>query len=122
MNELTLHLKLPKTISLNALYAGKHWTFRKKIKDEYKKIVETELGNFDKYHFDSFKITIKYNYNQDIDNVVLVSKFVSDTLVANNWVDDDSPKYYKELKIIYDAEIEKNYCQVIVYGKGVSEM
>lgn len=119
---LTLQLRLPKTISLNSLYAGKHWTYRKRIKDGYKKIVEAELDNFDKCHFDSFKITIKYNYNQDIDNVVLVSKFVSDTLVANNWVDDDSPKYYKGLKIIYDTDVEKNHCQVIVYGEGVSEM
>ena len=47
MNELTLHLKLPKTISLNTLYAGKHWTFRKKKKDEYKKIGEKELDNYD---------------------------------------------------------------------------
>lgn len=121
-NNVTLELKLPKTISLNSLYAGKHWTYRKRIKDEYKKIVEAQLENYDKCRFDSFKIVVKYNYNQDIDNVVLVSKFVSDTLVANDWVIDDNPKFYKSLKIIYDGEIEKNHCKVIIYGEGVSEM
>ena len=118
MNEIIL--KLPNTISLNSLYAGKHWTFRKKTKDEYKKIIEAELSNYDKCFFDTFEITIKYNYNQDIDNVILVSKFLSDTLVANEWVIDDNPKYYKKLKIIYDSEVERNCCEVIIYGKGVS--
>jgi hypothetical protein len=121
-NDTILELKLPKTISLNSLYAGKHWTFRKKTKDEYKKIIEAELDNFDKCRFDTFKIVIKYHYNQDIDNVVLVSKFVSDTLVANDWVNDDNPKHYKGLKIVYDKSVEKNHCQVIIYGEGVSEM
>ena len=85
-------------------------------------MVEAQLENYDHYRFDTFKITVKYHYNQDIDNVVLVSKFVSDTLVANNWVIDDNPKFYKSLKIIYDKEIEKNHCEVIIYGEGVSEM
>ena len=118
-NELTLTLKLPKTISLNSLYAGKHWTFRKKTKDEYKKLVEEELARYDHFTFDTFKVVIKYNYNQDIDNVVLVSKFVSDTLVANKWVIDDNPKYYQSLKIIYDRDVEKNHCEVMIYGEGV---
>ena len=47
VKELTLHLTLPKTVSLNTLYAGKHWTFRKKKKDEYKKIIEKELARYD---------------------------------------------------------------------------
>jgi hypothetical protein len=104
------------------LYAGKHWTFRKKKKDEYKKLVEEQLARYDHITFNSFKIVIKYNYNQDIDNVVLVSKFVSDTLVANEWAIDDNPKYYKSLKIIYDREVEKNYCEVIINGEEVQEM
>ena len=43
MNELTLSLTLPKTISLNSLYAGKHWTFRKKTKEE--ELNKIELKN-----------------------------------------------------------------------------
>lgn len=113
-NTLRLLLKLPKTISLNSLYAGKHWTYRKKIKDEYKKIVETELARYDHHSAKSCTLHIRYNTRADVDNNVLVSKFVADTLVANGWIPDDSPKYYHKLTIVYDPSVEKNYCEVRV--------
>lgn len=114
MNELTLHLTLPKTISLNSLYAGKHWTFRKKTKDEYKKIIEEQLEGYDHHLAESMSIYIRYNTRQDLDNVILVAKFLADTLVANEWIADDSPKYYHKLTIVFDPEVEKNYCEVEV--------
>lgn len=107
-------LKLPKTISLNSLYAGKHWTFRKKTKDEYKKLVEAQLENYDHYSGESMSIHIRYNSRVDVDNNVLVSKFTADTLVANGWIPDDTPKYYHKLTIVFDPEVEKNYCEVEV--------
>ena len=111
---LTLHLKLPKTVSLNTLYAGKHWTFRKKKKDEYKKIIEKELARYDHHIAKGMSIFIRYNARTDVDNNVLVSKFVADTLVANEWIADDSPKYYNKLTIVFDSTVEKNYCEVEV--------
>ncbi len=114
LNELNLNLKLPKTISLNSLYAGKHWTFRKKTKDEYKKIVEAELARYDHHFAESMSIHIRYNTRADVDNLVLVSKFTADTLVANGWIADDSPKYYHRLTITFDESVEKNYCEVEV--------
>jgi len=121
MNELTLHLKLPKTISLNALYAGKHWTFRKKIKDEYKKIVEAELARYDHHIAESMSIHIRYNTRADVDNLVLVSKFTADTLVANGWITDDNPKHYHKLTITFDKSVEKNYCQVEIRLRNAKE-
>jgi hypothetical protein len=118
--DLTLNLKLPKTISLNSLYAGKHWTFRKKKKDEYKKIVEEQLVNYDHHCAESMSIVIRYNTRQDVDNLVLVSKFLADTLVANEWIADDSPKYYHKLTILFDPEVEKNYCEVEIRLKGAT--
>lgn len=120
MNELTLSLTLPKTISLNSLYAGKHWTFRKKTKDEYKKIVEAELARYDHHFAESMSIHIRYNTRADVDNLVLVSKFTADTLVANGWIADDSPKYYYRLTITFDKSVEKNYCEVEVRLKGAT--
>lgn len=114
LKELCLNLKLPKTISLNALYAGKHWTFRKKTKDEYKKIVESELARYDHHLAETCTLVIRYNTRADVDNLVLVSKFTADTLVANGWIPDDSPKYYHKLTIVYDQTVEKNYCEVEV--------
>ena len=120
MNELTLSLTLPKTVSLNTLYAGKHWTFRKKTKDEYKKIVEAELARYDHHFAESMSIHIRYNTRADVDNLVLVSKFTADTLVANGWIADDSPKYYHRLTITFDKSVEKNYCEVEVRLKGAT--
>ncbi len=120
MNELTLSLTLPKTVSLNTLYAGKHWTFRKKTKDEYKKIVEAELAHYDHHFAESMSIHIRYNTRADVDNLVLVSKFTADTLVANGWIADDSPKYYHRLTITFDKSVEKNYCEVEVRLKGAT--
>jgi hypothetical protein len=57
-------------------------------------------------------IHIRYNSRLDVDNNVLVSKFVADTLVANKWILDDSTKYYKSLRIVFDETVEKNYCEV----------
>lgn len=114
LSEQIITLNLPKTISLNSLYAGKHWTFRKKIKDEYKGIVEKELARYDHYWAENFTISIRYNARADVDNFVLVSKFVADTLVSNGWVTDDSPKYYHKLCITHDKSIEKNYCEVTI--------
>ena len=111
---LDLLLKLPKTISLNSLYAGKHWTYRKRIKDEYKKIVESELARYDHHLAEACTIVIRYHTRADVDNLVLVSKFTADTLVANGWIPDDSPKYYHRLTIVYDQTVEKNYCEVEV--------
>jgi hypothetical protein len=113
-NMITLELVLPKTISINSLYSGKHWTYRKKVKDAYKKEVETALDGYDHYYAESIRIRIAYNSRLDVDNVVLVSKFVADTLVDLGYVNDDSPKYYKELRIKYDSEVSKNFCIVKV--------
>jgi len=111
-NTLTLQLKLRKTISLNSLYAGKHWTYRKRIKDEYKKEVESELARYDHHTATGCSILIRYNTRYDVDNNVLVSKFVADTLVDHGWIPDDSRKYYDRLTITFDPTVEKNYCEV----------
>ena len=111
-NTLTLQLKLRKTISQNSLYAGKHWTYRKRIKDEYKKEVESELARYDHHTATGCSILIRYNTRYDVDNNVLVSKFVADTLVDHGWIPDDSRKYYDRLTITFDPTVEKNYCEV----------
>lgn len=109
-----LILTLPKTISLNKLYSSSHWTVRKKEKDAYTKIIKEELDRFDHYRGELMSIDVRYNSRYDVDNFIVVPKFVADTLVADGWIPDDSPKYYKSLRIRYDESIEKNLCQVRV--------
>lgn len=111
-NRVELELILPKTISLNSLYSGKHWTYRKKVKDAYKKEVQTALDGYDRYHAEHIEIAISYNSRLDVDNNVLVSKFVADSLVDLGFIDDDSPKIYRKLSIKFDQEVARNFCIV----------
>tara|TARA_R110002167_G_scaffold117955_3_gene294215 strand:+ start:5908 stop:6285 length:378 start_codon:yes stop_codon:yes gene_type:complete len=108
MDYTEIELTLPKPPSLNMIYAGKHWAIRKKYKDDYKKICIEALKNYDPFTCETFRMDIRYNSRMDIDNGILVSKFLADTLVSEGIVKDDSPKYYDQVKITYDKSIEKN--------------
>lgn len=108
MDYVEIELNLPKPPSLNMIYAGKHWTYRKKKKDEYKEICITELSKLDAFTCEAFRMAIRYNSRLDIDNGILVSKFLADTLVSQGIVPDDSPKYYDQVTIKYDKSLEKN--------------
>lgn len=107
-NILEIELNLPKPPSLNQYYAGKHWAIRKKQKDEYAKHCKEELEKFDAFTCASYEIHIRYNSRHDVDNVILVSKFLSDTLVAMDCVKDDGNKYYKRLDIRVDKDLPKD--------------
>lgn len=109
---VVLELTLPKAISLNQLYAGKHWTYRKKQKDEYTKLIKAELDNYDHYTAQSMSIDIKYNCRYDVDNSIVCAKFVADALVHYGWIPEDNTKHYQSLRIRYDESIEKNICKV----------
>jgi|TARA_R110000751_G_scaffold70225_1_gene142467 hypothetical protein len=116
--ENNITLTLPKPPSLNMIYAGKHWTYRKKKKDEYKIICTEALSLHDKFTCETFRLDITYNSRLDIDNGILVSKFLADTLVELEVVKDDSPKYYDQIKIKFDSSLPKNTYKVIIKCKG----
>ncbi len=119
MDYTEIELMLPKPPSLNMIYAGKHWTYRKKKKDEYKIICQEALSKYDKFTFDAFKMAIEYNSRLDIDNGILVSKFLADTLVSEGIVPDDNKKYYTEVKITYNAELPKDTYKVTLICKNL---
>jgi hypothetical protein len=121
VNDYTLiTLELPKPPSLNKIYAGKHWAVRKKYKDDYKKICAEALCEYDSFVAEEFYFDISYNSRLDIDNGILVSKFLADTLVSEGIVQDDSPKYYKKVSIRYDQDLPKNTYIVNIYFKNLS--
>lgn len=121
MNDYTLiTLELPKPPSLNKIYAGKHWAVRKKYKDDYKKICADALCKYDSFVAEEFYFDISYNSRLDIDNGILVSKFLADTLVSEGIVQDDSPKYYKKVSIRYEPDLPKNTYIVNIYFKNLS--
>ena len=105
---IELDLILPKPPSLNAYYAGKHWAIRKKQKDEYSKYCKEQLEKYDAFSAETYSIYIEYNSRHDVDNVILVSKFLSDTLVDMGFVKDDGNKYYQKLCIKINKELPKD--------------
>jgi len=121
---IELDLNLPKPPSLNQYYAGKHWAIRKKQKDEYSKYCLEELNKFDAFTMESYEIHIRYHSRHDVDNIILVSKFLSDTLVAKGMVKDDGNKYYKRLNIRIDKSLPKDTFKVKVkcYGEELSNL
>lgn len=118
-----IELLLPKPPSLNKIYAGKHWAVRKKYKDDYKKECIKALEGFDKFTCEGIELHISYNSRLDIDNGILVSKFLADTLVSEGIVPDDNPKYYKKVSIRFDENLDKNtyickvLCKNLVYNE-----
>lgn len=118
-----IELLLPKPPSLNKIYAGKHWAVRKKYKDDYKKECIKALEGFDKFTCEGIELHISYNSRLDIDNGILVSKFLADTLVSEGIVPDDNPRYYKKVSIRFDENLDKNtyickvLCKNLVYNE-----
>lgn len=118
MGETKITLTLPKPPSLNKIYSGGHWAIRKKYKDDYKKECVKALEEYDAFTCEAFRLDIRYNSRLDIDNGILVSKFLADTLVSLGVVQDDSPKYYDKVTIKYDSTLEKNSYVVTIRCTG----
>jgi len=112
-------LTLPKPPSLNKIYAGKHWAVRKKYKDDYKAICIEALGDYERFYCEGFRMDISYRSRLDIDNGILVSKFLADTLVAVEAVKDDSPKYYDKVTIRFDESLPKDTYRVKLLCKNI---
>ena len=87
------------------------------------KICKEELEKGDAFTMDSYEIHITYNSRHDVDNIILVSKFLSDTLVAMGSVKDDGNKYYKRLNIKIDKDLPKDCFLVKIrcYGYKLKE-
>ena len=112
MEYVLIKLSLPKPPSLNMIYAGKHWTYRVKKKNEYKIACREELAKHDKFIAERIRIVIHYNSRLDIDNGILVSKFLADTLTEDGYIHDDKPKHYDRITIQFDESLEKNTYEV----------
>ena len=115
-----IKLTLPKPPSLNKIYAGKHWAVRKKYKDDYKEICLKALSEYDKFHAEGIQISIQYRSRMDIDNGILVSKFLADTLVSAEIIEDDNPKYYDKVTISFNEELPKDTYEVTIHCKNLT--
>jgi Holliday junction resolvase RusA-like endonuclease len=101
-------------ISLNDWYSGKHWTYRKKQKDEWMKFMYAQFSPHPKIEFNKFQIEIYHNTRCDCDNLVTISKLTADFMKKNGYCVDDSKKFYKKLSIEVDTVLPKNGIKVII--------
>jgi len=94
MTEIILK-DLPK-ISLNQWYAGKHWTTRKKQKDNYVKIVKSQFKHIFSKN-DTYVVDYEFNFKNrplDSSNCVSMVKLIEDIIFEN-----DSYKIVKKISI-----------------------
>tara|TARA_R110002050_G_scaffold44907_4_gene106645 strand:+ start:1624 stop:2001 length:378 start_codon:yes stop_codon:yes gene_type:complete len=105
MTELVLEIPLLKPPSLNAYYAGGHWTKRKKAKDLYLANIKSFFSEYDPFNAKTFRIDLTYNSRYDCDNAIIAVKFLADSITHLNIVKDDSKKYFQEMSIKVDLSL-----------------
>ena len=124
MNEpIVITLCLPKPPSLNAFYAGRHWTIRKKHKEQYNKHIGTEFDKYDLFTAEQFQVDVEYNARYDVDNAIMCCKFVSDYIKDNGYAVDDTPRYFVKQSTKYNNNLNKNefLCHIKLYGYQLRE-
>ncbi len=77
--------RLPK-VSLNQWYAGKHWTYRQKLKEQYKLIVKSQ---FKDVLSKSNKYVVHYNFTfkarpLDASNCIAMVKMIEDIIFEDD--------------------------------------
>ena len=110
-----IEITIGKVPSLNAFYSSKHWTFRKREKDKWKAEIDRELAGYDAGSYTTAKVHIRCNYRYDVDNSIMVAKFVCDSLVDNGFLPDDSPKHVQEIKLKADNSLAKDTSIVKIF-------
>lgn len=101
-------LKLGKVPSFNSFYAGSHWTKRKKAKDAALETIKSQLDSNKGLPYNSFTIFARVRFRYDLDNSIIVVKFSSDALKTLGWIIDDSPKYFRQLVLVWSEDIPKD--------------
>lgn len=110
--------ELPKPLiySTNAIYAGVHFSKRKKIKDSYLWWFKTvKIPKLEK-PLTCDNISFNFYFKKrtyDCDNCSYMSKMIIDCLVKNGYFLDDSPKYIKSITIRSEKG-EKNSVKVSI--------
>jgi hypothetical protein len=85
-------------VSGNATFAGMHWTKRKALTDKWHGIFSRLMESAGVQAMRRFRINLAYNSRHDCDNLMLICKWLADT-VKGKYVADDSKKYYRGINI-----------------------
>jgi Holliday junction resolvase RusA-like endonuclease len=98
-SQFELEFTLPKPPSLNTVYAGKHYAVRQKYKREYSEHIRLAFEQIDSFSAEAFGLHIYHNTRMDCDNLILCIKFLSDYMVTNKMVPNDTRKHFRHLSI-----------------------
>lgn len=99
MEMLEIVLPFDGSISMNKLYSGMHWTKRKKIADSWHRKFKDELSKYDAQEYKQLEVVLHVNNRLDIDNCSVIVKLCVDTVKQLGFIKDDTPKYFKSMKI-----------------------
>jgi len=119
----TLTISLPKPISLNEYYSGKHWSARSKSTKDARRKVKYLLLEQGKplFDIDHYTIELRSNARTDIDNRIMAIKWLNDCLEKDlNWISSDSPKIFKSFSITQHDEMKLNHfvAKISFYAKS----
>ncbi len=108
MIEFVINHKInAKTEGLNAIYAGMHWSKRKRLADDWRWIVKDAINKsgIDQKIFDvPVSIEMYFNSRMDCSNHALLVKLIEDGL-KGVLIADDGPKYVKQIIItLFDGD------------------
>lgn len=99
MHRVELEGRIP---TLNSWLSGTHWRTKHKEKKEWQDrfllaFLEAKLPKKLSYPI-TLSVTMYCKSKvRDVDNAVLAGKFCADALVANGYLEDDSPKYISSM-------------------------
>ena len=115
-HSLALFWEEKNTPSLNQWYEGKHWAYRKKTKDQWSFRFMSLLSCHHKKCFQTYKLTVQYNSRIDPSNIITVVKMLEDVMKKQKWIIDDSPKYCKQINIVFNSKLNKNCYKAVISG------
>jgi hypothetical protein len=95
-------------VSLNKFFAGKHWTVRNKIKDNFHCLFARLLTG--KYRMiDKYEVVLEYNSRLDPTNTIIMIKIGEDFLRHINILTDDTKNYCKKVTIEPRSDMNKKH-------------
>jgi hypothetical protein len=111
---MNIQFPLPEKVSTNKIYAGQHWTKRKKLADLY----HNSLLPFRKLKAKDYPVNINYIFTfkskpLDTTNCSYMVKLIEDGLVKNEILIDDSPEYVS-FTGIYSQKGEEDLVEIII--------
>lgn len=106
--------------STNAMYAGQHWTRRKKHKAAADAAVMIALHQTDKRKFAlPVKIEVQANLGKgkrgyDVSNYSYTFKLIEDCLVSRGVLENDTPDFVKEVRFMSPVRAAKTGMIILI--------